>query len=112
MPSIAIMKELSNPRTRTYNILTRGIYTVNDSSLDTAEPKPKKEHRKWVYRAARVIIIFIAISCITGSFLLGMDGSWNIATTGFILAFVLFIPFVLYGRKIAEMKKAEANHHT
>src|SRR5450432_2101922 len=90
---LAIMKPVLNPKSKVYNILARGIYTVTDSSLTTQQLNPKKEYKKWVYMTARVLILIIATASILGSLLFAMDGSWDIATICFILGLFFFIPF-------------------
>jgi hypothetical protein len=101
------MKQPLSPKTRSYNILSQGIYTVSDSPLPTIQSKSKNEHRKWVYVAARLVVLIVAITLIVYSFTLAIDGSWSIATFYFFLGLCFFIPFILFGRKIMEMKKVK-----
>jgi ABC-type multidrug transport system fused ATPase/permease subunit len=100
------MEKASGHENKSTIVLPRGIYTIKDSSLALNIPQ-SKEYGRWVYVTARVLVLIVAMASFIGSMLLAADGSWDIATIGFIFDFVLFIPFILYGRKIRKMKKSK-----
>jgi hypothetical protein len=101
------MEKEESLKTKSFIILPRGIYTIKDSSLAIDIPK-SKEYGKWVYVTARVIVVIVATASFIGSMALAVNGSWGIATLGFILDIILFIPFILFGRKIRKSKNV---HH-
>jgi hypothetical protein len=99
------MEKATSLKRKSAIVLPRGIYTMSDSSLAINTPK-SKAYGRWVYVTARVLVLIVAMASFIGSMSLAVEGSWDIATIGFIFDIVLFIPFILYGRKIRKSKIA------
>lgn len=86
--------------------LTRGQYYKSDSMLAKSGIKSKKDYPRWVYIIARFTMIVFAIGFMVWGSALALDGSWNLATFLFITGIIFFISFILYSRKVNELKKA------
>ena len=88
------------------NILARGSYYSRDGMLARPSIKPKKNYPLWVYVTARFTMIILAAGFIVWGSSLALDGSWDLATFLFITGILFFIPFILYSRKVNEIKKS------
>ncbi len=86
------------------NILAHGSYYSSDSMLARPLIKPKKSYPLWVYVTARFTMVILAAGFIVWGSALALDGSWDLATFLFITGILFFIPFILYSRKVNEIK--------